>query len=149
MLTFATKKLSTGAQWTKGGNEIPFCPRSFDRAVMVAQWYGLRLVPRETRVRTLPWASSGHVTTRTRSPLRRRSPMLTFAIKKLSTGAQWTKGGNEIPFFCPRGFDRAVMVVKWYCLPLVPKEHQQVAHCVWEVNFCVAAPDTRLRIDAY
>jgi hypothetical protein len=27
--------------------------------------------------------------------------------------------------------------------------HQQVAHCVWEVNFCVAAPDTRLRIDAY
>jgi hypothetical protein len=71
-----------------------FCPRGFDRAVMVVKWYGLPLVPRETRVRTLPWASSGHETTRTRSPLRRRSPMLTFATKMLSTGAQWTKGGN-------------------------------------------------------
>ncbi len=30
----AAKKLSTGAQWTKGGYGIPFCPRSFDRAVM-------------------------------------------------------------------------------------------------------------------
>jgi hypothetical protein len=94
MLTFATKMLLTGSQWTKGGNKIPFRPRSFDQAVMVAQLYGLRLVPRETRVRTLPWASSGHVTTITRSLLRRRSPMLTVATKMLSTGAQWTKEGN-------------------------------------------------------
>ena len=75
-----------------------FCPRSFDRAVMVAQWYDLRLDTRETRVRTLPWASSGHVTTR----------MLTFATKKLSTGANAQKE-DAASFFCPRSFDRAVM----------------------------------------
>ncbi len=34
MLTFATKKLSTGAKRTKGGWNFPFCPRSFDQAVM-------------------------------------------------------------------------------------------------------------------
>ena len=45
-----------------------FCQRSFDRAVMVARWYDLRLETRETRVRTLPWASSGRVTTRSMSP---------------------------------------------------------------------------------
>ena len=33
-----------------------FCPRSFDPAVMVAQWYDLRLETRETRVPTLPLA---------------------------------------------------------------------------------------------
>ena len=47
---------------------------------MVAQWYDLRL---ETRKE----ASSGHMTTRSMSPQRLRSPMLTFATKKLSTGA--------------------------------------------------------------
>ena len=43
----------------------------------------------ETRVRTLPssWASSGHVTTRSTSPQHPRSPMLTYAAKKLSAGA--------------------------------------------------------------
>ena len=35
MLTFATKKLSTGANGQKAEAEFPFCPRSFDRAVMV------------------------------------------------------------------------------------------------------------------
>ena len=34
---------------------------------MVAQWYNLLLETRETRVLTLPWASSGHVTTRSMS----------------------------------------------------------------------------------
>ena len=34
MLTFATKKLSTGAKGQKAEAEFPFCPRSFDRAVM-------------------------------------------------------------------------------------------------------------------
>ena len=34
---------------------------------MVAQWYNLRFETLETRVRTLPWASSGHVTTRSMS----------------------------------------------------------------------------------
>ena len=33
-----------------------FCPRSFDRAVMVAEWYDLQLTTLATRVRTLPWA---------------------------------------------------------------------------------------------
>ena len=36
--------------------EFPFCPRSFDRAVMVAVWYDLQLTTLATRVRTLPWA---------------------------------------------------------------------------------------------
>ena len=45
------------AKRTKGGYDLPFCPRSFDRAVMVAQWYDLRLMTLATRVRTLPWAS--------------------------------------------------------------------------------------------
>ena len=54
---------------------------------MVAQWYNLRLETREIRVQTLPWASSVHVTTRSMSPQPPRSPMLTFATKKLSTCA--------------------------------------------------------------
>ena len=46
MLTFATNKLSTGATWNSNGQKedaASFCPRSFDRAVIVAQWYDLRL----------------------------------------------------------------------------------------------------------
>ena len=88
-------------------------PHSFDGAVMVVQvqWYDLRLETRKTRVtvRTLPWASS-HLarTTGTRarwnvrsqseprcrvteSPQRLHSPMLTFATKKQSTGANEQK----------------------------------------------------------
>ena len=75
---------------------------------MVAQWYDLRLTTRETRVRILPWASSDHVTTRSTSPQHLRSPMLTFATKKLSTGANGQKE-DAASFFCPRSFDRAVM----------------------------------------
>ena len=85
-----------------------FCPRSFDRAVMVAQWYYLRLTTRETRVRILPWASSGHVTTRSMSPQHLRSPMLIFATKKRSSGSNGQKE-DAASFFCPRRFDRAVM----------------------------------------
>ena len=66
-----------------------FCPRSFDRAIIVAQWYDLRLKTWETRVRTLPWASSGHVTTRSMSPQRLRSPMITFDLE----WRKWRKGG--------------------------------------------------------
>ena len=66
------------------------------------------------------WASSGHVTTRSMSPQHLRSKMLTFATKKLSTGAN---GQNEdaASFICPppqRSFDRAVMVAQWYDLQL-------------------------------
>ena len=53
--------------------------------------------PFETRVRTLPWASSGHVT-RSMSPQRLRYPMLTFATKKLSTGANGQKEDAASPF---------------------------------------------------
>ena len=66
--------------------------RLFDRiaSVMVAQpqlyHHDLQLETRETRARTLPWASSGHVITRQVSPPRPRSPMLTFATTKFSTG---------------------------------------------------------------
>ena len=48
MLTFATKKLSTGANGQKEDAASFFCARTFDGAVIVAQWYDLRL---ETRVR--------------------------------------------------------------------------------------------------
>ena len=82
---------------------------------MVAEWYdpGLRLETRtrETRVRTLPWASSGHMTTRSMSPQQLRSPMLTFAAKKLSTGRNGQKE-DAASFYRPRtgSFDRAVML---------------------------------------
>ena len=76
---------------------------------MVSQWYDLQLEIRETRVRALPWASIGHVTTRSTSPQHLRSPMLTFATKKLSTGANEQKE-DAASFFGPRSFDPAVMV---------------------------------------
>ena len=113
MLTFAaTKKLSTCANGQKAEAEFPFCPRSFDRAVMVSQWYDLRLglqvVTREIGFEPCLGLAGGHVTTRSTSPRFRRSLMLTFATKKLSTGANGQKAEAEFPF-CPRSFDRAVM----------------------------------------
>ena len=48
------------------------------------------------------------MTTRSMSPQHLRSPMLTFATKKLSTGAHGQKE-NAASFFCPRSFDQAVM----------------------------------------
>ena len=83
----------------------------FDRlgAVMVAQRYDLRLETREIRVRTLPRASSGHVTTMSPQHLRSRMPVLTFATKKLSTGANGQKE-DAASFFCARSFDRAFMI---------------------------------------
>ena len=92
MFTCATilKKLLTVIN---GGCSFPFCPRSFDRAVMVASWYDARLETWETRVQILIWAScqSGHVTTRSMYLQRLRSPILTFAAKKLTTGANGRK----------------------------------------------------------
>ena len=38
------------AQGRKEEAEFLFCPRSFDRAVMVAEWYDLRLTTLATRV---------------------------------------------------------------------------------------------------
>ena len=67
---------------------------------MVAQLYDLRLTTPETRVRILPWASNGHVTT--------PSIRDTYATKKLSSGANGQKE-DTASFFCPRSFDRAVM----------------------------------------
>ena len=58
MLTFATKKLSTAQKGQKAEAEFPFRPRSFDRAVMVAEWYNLQLTMLATGVRTLRWAHS-------------------------------------------------------------------------------------------
>ena len=63
---------STGANGQMEDATYFFCPCSFDRAVMVAQWCVLRLERRETRVRTLPFklASSCHVQVTTRSSTR-------------------------------------------------------------------------------
>ena len=66
MLTFATKKLSTGANGQKEDAAFFSCPRSFDQAVIALG------------------KLSGHVTTRSKSLQHLRSPMLTFATK-------WTK----------------------------------------------------------
>ena len=72
---------------------------------MAAQWCDLRLETRGLNLnRALPWESSGHVTTRS---MYRRSLMLTFATKKLSTGANGQKEDAAF-FFCPRSFYRAV-----------------------------------------
>ena len=57
MPTFATKNISTSVNGQKedAASGVPFCPLSFDRAVMVAQWYydhhdHLRLETPETRI---------------------------------------------------------------------------------------------------
>ena len=61
---------------------------------------------RETRVRTLPWASSDHVTTQSMSPQRLSSLMLTFvaqATKMLPTCAKGqTLKEHAASFFCLR-----------------------------------------------
>ena len=72
-----------------GAGHIPASPRSFDRAVMVAQWCEQRLKTRETRVRTLPWASSGHVTTRSTPTL----PDANLRYQEAFDWRKWTKGG--------------------------------------------------------
>ena len=84
-------------KWTKGGCSFLLCPRSFDQAVMVAQWYDLRLEPRETRVRILPWVSSGHVNTR--SPQHLRSQILTVepSLPRNSWLAQMDKRRMQLP----------------------------------------------------
>ena len=48
MLTFATKKLSTGGQKEDAASFL--CPGNFDQAVMVAQWYYLQLETRQAVV---------------------------------------------------------------------------------------------------
>ena len=67
-----------------------FCPRSFDRAVMAAQWYELRLETRETRIRTLPWASSRHV-----YPLDvpQHARFYNLRYQEALDWLKWTKGG--------------------------------------------------------
>ena len=60
-----------------------------------------------TRILCPPSAARiGHVTTRSTSPQHLRSPILTFATKKLSTGANGQKE-DAASFFCPCKFDRA------------------------------------------
>ena len=56
--------------------------------------HDLRLETQETR----PRACSGHMTTRSMFPQHLRSPMLTFATKKLSTSAQGQKEDAAPPF---------------------------------------------------
>ena len=58
---------------------------------------------------------SVHVTTRSISPQYPRSPMLSFATKKLSTGANGQNADSDperpASFFCPRSFDRLGAVI--------------------------------------
>ena len=72
------------------------CLCSFDQAVMVAQWYYPQLKTLETGVRTLPWESSGHVTTQSMSPQHLRSQVLSTAnlcYQEALNWRKWTKGG--------------------------------------------------------
>ena len=66
MLTFATKKLSTGANGQREDAASFLCPHSFDRAVILAQWYDLQLElepeTRETRARFEPCLGQAVVT---------------------------------------------------------------------------------------
>ena len=85
------------AQGQKAEAEFPFCPRSFDRAVMVAQWYDLRLVTREIRVRTLPWASRrsrDHPVDISSTPT---LPHANLRYQEALDWRKWTKGGSRIP----------------------------------------------------
>ena len=66
---------------------------------MVDQRSDLRLETRENRVRTLPWASSGHATTRLMSAQRRRPPILIFATKPLD----WRKTHRVVAAAAHRG----------------------------------------------
>ena len=67
------------------------CKWTFQDPVTVDSDDALWQVLQETQVRILPWASRGHVTTRSMSLQHLRSPMLTFATKKLPTGANEQK----------------------------------------------------------
>ena len=73
---------------------------------MVAQWYDLRLEPEtlKTRVRTLPWASSGHVTTRSMSCESLHTLPGHGANLRHQTALDWPKLTKAASFFCPRCF---------------------------------------------
>ena len=70
---------------------------------MVAQWYNLRFEPetRETQVRTLPWASSGHVTIRSMSRVSAIPTLpgpddnLRYKEVLYWRKLEWTKGGES------------------------------------------------------
>ena len=87
-----------------------FDPRSFDRAAMVALRYDDET--RETRARTLPWASNGNVIALAMSRL--RSQTLTLATMKLSTGAN----GQVDPFVCAVSIELS-WVLQWSIRVLV------------------------------
>ena len=54
---------------------------------MLAQWYDLQLDTRETRLRTLPWASRVYVTTRSMSTL----PHANLRYQEALDWCKWTK----------------------------------------------------------
>ena len=70
-------------KWTKGGCSFLLCPRSFDRAVMVAQWYDLRLETRETR-------SCDYLIDVPATPT---LPDANLRYKEALDWRKWTKGG--------------------------------------------------------
>ena len=102
------------AKGQKAEADFPFCPRSFDRAVMVAEWYELQLTTQAGDPGSnSALGSQGIVTVWMLTPhydAFRCSPMLTFDTKKLSTGQKGQKAEANFPF-CPRSFDRAVIMM--------------------------------------
>ena len=108
ILTFDAEKLSTGAH--KGGCSFPFVSTQAGPFGLSCQGSSVVPVVRSTTtrdaghpIRTLPWASRGHLNARLMSTQRLRSPILTFDAKKLSTSANEQMEDAASPFvFCLR-----------------------------------------------
>ena len=64
----STRELSTFSVTMPWSCSSLLLSAQFDLAVMVAQWHHVRLETRETLAPSRPWASSGHVTSRSMSP---------------------------------------------------------------------------------
>ena len=87
--------------------KLSVCPRSFDWAVMTAQWYALRLKRRETtgRVWTLPYHWVGKQRSRDHL-IERLLPDFNLRYQKPLDWRKWIKGGRSFPI-CPRSFARS------------------------------------------
>ena len=101
MLTFSDKKLSTGAnrQNEDAAAFQVFCPRRgsfllfsahFDCSSVVLSMTGVAGAS-ETRVRILPWESSGHVTIQSMSPQHLRSHYANLLYQEALDWRKWTK----------------------------------------------------------
>ena len=96
--TFATKKLSTCPNGQKEDTAFqPFGPRSFDRAVIEAQWYDLGLETRETWVRTAALGKQRSSDHPIDVPASSTHPDAYLRYEEALNWRRWTKGGYSSP----------------------------------------------------